>query len=289
MRPFALIDLSFHGKLKFMKRCGGWRLRRKAAICVLVLAVASPLLAGPSRAADAAFDDYVRRVEARLASEHRVPSIFLVMEQGSEETRMRSGEMIVERLTPSNETPDAMLHDWRGTAFVPGATMADFERVMRDLSAYPKTFAPEVLQGRVLDTNGDRMRVQMRVRQHHVITVVMETDYDVRFGRLDALHGYCFSTSTRIVEIDSPGTAKERELSASEEHGFLWRLNSYWSYEERDGGLYMQIEAVSLTRAVPHGLGWAVGPYVDSIPRESLEFTLHSMRTALSRPQIAAE
>ena len=71
----------------------------------------------------------------------------------------------------------------------------------------------------------------------------MDTTYDVTFGRLDARHGYSISRSTRISEIDSPGTPKERALSDGEEHGFLWRLNTYWSYEERDGGLYMQIES----------------------------------------------
>ena len=72
-------------------------------------------------------------------------------------------------------------------------------------------------------------------------------------------------------------------LNPDEEHGFLWRLNTYWSYEERDGGLYMQIESVSLTRSIPAGLGWAVGPFVESVPRESLEFTLRSACNALRR------
>jgi hypothetical protein len=61
----------------------------------------------------------------------------------------------------------------------------------------------------------------------------------------------------------------------------LWRLNTYWSYEERDGGVYVQVESVSLTPSIPYGLGWAVGPYVESIPRESLEFTLRAVCNGL--------
>jgi hypothetical protein len=80
-----------------------------------------------------------------------------------------------------------------------------------------------------------------------------------------------------------PGTPAERALSSSEEHGFLWRMNTYWSYEERDGGLYMQIESVSLTRSIPTGLGWAIGPFVESVPRESLEFTLRAACNALRK------
>jgi len=123
----------------------------------------------------------------------------------------------------------------------------------------------------------------MRVRQQHVITVVMDTDYDVAFGKLDGQHGYSLSQSTKITEIDSPGSSGERALSTDEEHGFLWRLNTYWSYEEKDGGLYMQIESVSLTRSIPPGLGWAVKPFVESVPRESLEFTLRSACNALKK------
>ena len=154
---------------------------------------------------------------------------------------------------------------------------------MRDFSAYPQHFSPQVLQAKVLSQQGDRFQVVMRVRQKHVITVVMDTAYDVTFGRLDAQHGYSISRSTRISEIDSPGTREERALKPSEEHGFLWRLNTYWSYEERDGGLYMQIESVSLTRSIPTGLGWVIGPFVKSVPRESLEFTLRSTCDALRK------
>jgi hypothetical protein len=121
------------------------------------------------------------------------------------------------------------------------------------------------------------------VRQKHVITVVMDTAYDVTFARLDAQHGYSISRSTQISEIDAAGTASERVLRSSQEHGFLWRLNTYWSYQQRDGGLYMQIESVSLTRSIPTGLGWLIGPFVESVPRESLEFTLRATCNALRK------
>jgi hypothetical protein len=123
----------------------------------------------------------------------------------------------------------------------------------------------------------------MRVRQHHIITLVFDISSDIDYGRLDPQHEYSFARSTRISEIDAPGTAKERALSPSEDHGYLWRLNTYWSFEERDGGLYMQIESVSLTRSVPPGLGWVIGPFVESVPRESLEFTLRSTCNALRK------
>ena len=170
-----------------------------------------------------------------------------------------------------------MLHHWRATAFVPGATADDFSRLMRDFPAYPRIYAPQVLSAAVLDRQDGRYSVLMRVRQHHGLTVTMDTTYQVSFARLDAQHRSSTSHSLHIAEIGSDG----HPLSAADEHGFLWRQNTDWSCEQRDGGLYLQIESVSLTRSLPTGLGWLIGPFVESVPRDSLTFTLRATSAAL--------
>jgi hypothetical protein len=259
-----------------------WGLGSRISMGVGVLMLAVPLVAEPSREAVSAFEFYCRRVEAGLVLQHRSASGFVVMAAG-EAARVRGGAVVVERLAGVGDLDGAMVHDWRGTAFAPGATAGDFERLMRDFEAYPKNFAPEVLEAKTVAVEGDRMQAWMRVRQRHVITVVMDGRYDIAYGRLDGRHGYSVSRSTAMEEIAGAGTRDERPLGADEEQGFLWRLNTYWSYEERDGGMYLQVEAVSLTRAVPRGLGWVIGPYVESVPRESMEFTLRSAVKALRK------
>jgi hypothetical protein len=262
-----------------------------AAIFSMVLALVPANGAEPRPAVNSEFDSYIGGVESRLARQHQSQSSFLagLDASGNSWSRLRSGELIVEKLTPADglELPGAMLHHWRGTTFVAGARAADFERLMKDFNSYPQHFAPQVVQAHLLsersDDGIDRVSASMRVRQKHVITIAMDTAYGVTFSHLDQQHGYSTSRSTRISEIEAPGTSKERALSASEEHGFLWRLNTYWSWEERDGGLYMQIETVSLTRSIPAGLGWAIGPFVESVARESLEFTLRSACNVLRR------
>jgi hypothetical protein len=240
-------------------------------------------------AAVAGFNTYVGAAEARLAGQHRTADGFLTGNAGSAEgrARLRRGEVMVEQVTsPAGaEMPGAMLHHWRGTAFAAGATAADFERMLRDFNGYARTFAPEVMQAKTMAQDGDRVEGWMRVRQRHGITVVLDSTYEVRFGRLDAEHGYSASRSTRIAEMDGAGTASERALGPGEEHGFLWRMNTYWSWAEREGGLYVQVESVSLTRGIPVGLGWAVRPFVESIPRESLEFTLRAACAGLQKPE----
>lgn len=249
---------------------------------VLALAVMGPAARAdqPSAAAVAGFDAYMQKVEARLDRQTRSAKGFLV---AADDARLRRGELVIEKVAadPAPDVPGAMLHHWRGTAFVPGARAEDFERLMGDFAGYPKVFAPEVVSARVLGEDDDTIHVAMRLKQKHVLTVVLDTTYDIGAGELDPKHGCIVSISTRIDEIADAGGKGEHALSAAENHGFLWRLDTYWTYEERDGGLYMQIETVSLTRAIPPGLGWAVGPFVESVPRESLEFTLRAVCEAL--------
>lgn len=236
----------------------------------------------PSSAALAGFNSYVAKVDTRLAREHSSPATFLA---GEGAAVLRRGDSAIEELTPAGgeELPGALLHDWRGTAFVPAASAADFERVMENFSAYPQYYVPQVLSARVVARSGDHFQVLMRVRQQRVITVVMDTTYDVTFARLDAQHGYSISRSTKIDEIASPGKHNEHALSPGDNPGFLWRMNTYWTYEQQDGGLFIQIESVSLTRSIPMGLGWAIGPFIESVPRDSLAFTLRATGKALRR------
>jgi hypothetical protein len=250
--------------------------------------MAAPVCANaePTLEAISAFNAYVKAAESRLAQQHQSLDGFLAPPLTPQNKKsLQQGELIIEPITPDTGSalPGALLHDWRGTAFAPGATVADFERLMKNIGAYPQYFSPQVLQAKLLSQQGDRLQAFMRVRQHHVITVVMDTTYDITFARLDDRHGYSLSRSTKISEIESPGTATERAVPSGEEHGFLWRQNTYWTYEEGDGGLYMQIESVSLSRSVPNGLNWIVQPFIEKIPRESLEFTLRSTCNALRK------
>lgn len=267
-------------------------LAQLAAVVVLCWTTVPLATAQPAPAANAAFDSYIHALEDRLAQQHRSADTFIApVKLPDAEARLRKGEFLIENLTPNPapDSPGALLFHWRGTAFVPGATAAEFEHLLRDFKSYPKYFSPQVLQAVILSRNGDHLEACMRVRQKHVITVVLDTTYDVTFGRLDPQHGYSLSRSTKVTEIEDAGTPKEHALSPAQAHGFLWRLNTYWTREERDGGLYMQIESVSLTRSIPTGLAWIVKPFVESIPRESLEFTLHAAANALRKQPAAPE
>jgi hypothetical protein len=259
-----------------------------AWLLIFILGVHGVASAQPTSDAASAFDSYRRAVEVRLVQQHQSTGNFLAPVSSDwkmSRQELRQGKLIIEKLTPEtgSEVSGALLHHWRATAFIQGGKAEDFERLLQDFDAYPRYFAPQVLQARTISRNGGSVRAWMRVRQKHGIAVVLDATYNVTFDRLDISHRYSASRSEHIDEVEHAGTNSEHALTANEEHGFLWKLNSYWSYEEQDGGLYLQVEAISLTRSIPTGLGWAVRPYVESIPRESLAFTLRSACDSLAK------
>lgn len=276
-------------KVQNMKRDKQWNLRIAGGLFLFLALVAGVEAQQPTEAATTAFNSYIGAAEARLERMHASASDFLAP---ADPAQLRDGQLVIERVTQpgSEKLPGALLHDWRGTAFVPGGKAADFERLMKDYDAYPRIYSPEMLLTHVLSHDGNHYVVTMRVRQKHIVTAVLDITYDITFGSgegnsggTEAPRGYSISRSTHIVEIDNAGTSQEHALSPQEEHGYMWRQNTYWSCLERDGGLYIQIESITLTRSFPKALGWAIGSFVESIPRETLEFTLRSTGNALKK------
>src|ERR1700722_19054351 len=207
----------------------------RTVVLVLLAAISISAVAEVSPAAMASFDRYAASVEGRLRQQHQSVNGFVVRggSDAQDNARLRRGELIIEHLDSGQPPPGALIHHWRGTAFVVGATASDFESLMKSFNTYPQHFSPQILRAGILSTYSgpipDQFEESMRVRQQHVITVVMDTTYDVRYGRLDPAHGYSISRSTKVSEIHAPGTPDERALSDSDAHGFLWRMNTYWS------------------------------------------------------------
>jgi hypothetical protein len=274
---------------------------RFAKIALLLVATASPLGAAELKPSTIdAFNRYVAATESRMDAEVR-SSPFLWIDGLSPDTRtsalerLRRGDVVIERLAtrvqgkPIN-IPDGLVHHWIGTAFVHGVTLQQTLALVEDYNHHSRYYAPEVVRSRVLTHADNRFTIDLRLRRTKVITVVLNTEHSVQYFSDRPDRAWSHSYSTRIAEVAQPGTKDEHELPVGDDHGFLWRLYSYWRFEQRDGGVYIQCEAISLTRDIPTGLGWMIGRFVESIPRESLTFTLQSTRRALEaahQPQTA--
>ncbi len=185
------------------------------------------------------------------------------------------------------EAPKALIHDWLGAVFVPGARMEDGLAVLRDVPRYPEIYSGDILEARVLAADAARRRVLFRVIKKKIITVVLEMEYDVEDRIAAPGMAQMWSRSVRVAEVEDAGKPSEKLKPPDTGWGFLWRLNSYWHLEERGGGLLMECRAISLTRDVPAALAWIVKPMVTGLPREALAGTLVKTKAAVEKQAAA--
>jgi hypothetical protein len=263
---------------------------------------ASPALLGagallaPAGAAEllpatvAAFDRYVQESERAAAA-----GTFLWIDSLPDAARrtrldaMRQGALAIERMTTTDNgqeiaIPNGLVHHWLGAVFVPGGTVERALALLQDYDSHADVYWPAVARSRVLARDGDVFRVYLRFFMKKVITVVVNSEHEARFWRPGPDRAQSRIYSLRIAEVDDPDTPQEREKPVGNDGGYLWRLHTYWRFLARDGGVHVQCEAISLTRGIPFGLGWMIGPFITSIPRESLIFTLDTTRKTLAQP-----
>jgi hypothetical protein len=233
----------------------------------------------------AGFERYVRGAEDRIHARISGRGPFLWTDESAERReRVRRGEALAEPFQSRGGTaaPGGLIHDWIGAVFVPGVSLSKALALVQDYDRHAQIYSPEVVASRVMSHQGNHYRVYMRLLKKKILTAVLNTEHEVEYNSLDAKRWYSRSYSVRVAEVENAGGRDERELPEGRGHGFLWRLYSYWRFEERDGGVYIECQAISLTRDIPSGLGWLIEPIVRDLPKESLLRTLEGTRRALA-------
>lgn len=262
---------------------------KKEPVIVTMAILAILLTASPGQTlaprTTRAFDRYIAVAESRIGHEERSVASFLVVPSGPvarTDTDLQDGTVEIGAIgsTPK-EIPGGLIHDWIGLIVIPHATVAQVLAVVQDYDDVSRYYAPAVMESRLISRNGDDFHIFLRTREHKVITVVLDSEYDVHYGRLDASHQFSFARSTRVSEIADAGEPTEHSINAAESHGYLWQLNSYWRFAQQGYDVVVECEAISLTRDIPTGFGWLIGPYLKDIPRESLRSTLINTREAV--------
>lgn len=232
-----------------------------------------------------AFDRYIHLAEAGLAKTLNPEHFLYAGLAADERAQLRKGDVVIRgRQTLDNgkeiDVPGGLVQDWLGVLFMPHATVAQVRAVLEDYPAYTKFYKPEVIDSRVLGHHDEEYDIFLRLYKKQFVTVVLNATYHVKFGQLDANHLYVNSRSTRIAEVKDPNGSYTDELPAGHDDGFLWALNSYWRIEQADGGVYAQLEAISLSRDLPFGLMWLKG-FLQKFPKDSMQATLKGTKRAV--------
>ncbi len=241
-----------------------------------------------------AWEAYVRATECRIERELSSRGRFLALdfqpalESRSERRRVRAGEVPVTRLESLDpngnriKVPNGMIHHWRGSVFIPGVDIGYvLTRVENPVSQEIKQ--EDVLRSAVLERDDGYLKLYLKLQRSKIVTVVYNTEHDVRYQRRPAGQAWSSSKAVKIAELVNPNSPEEREKPQGQDLGFLWRLNSYWRYQQTDGGVIVECESISLSRSIPSLLELIVRPIINSVAQESMQRTLTSLRDRIVR------
>jgi hypothetical protein len=252
------------------------------SIALLALAVSAAAAAELKPKTVEAFDHYIAQTERRLADG---PGFLWADEKPDRARRVKAGEVVVEpfHAKPVSAVPGGLVHDWVGSVFIPGVTVEQTLAMVQDYDKHKNVYRPDVIDSKLMARNGNDFHIYLRLLKKKVITVVLASEHDVKYTPIDEKRWKSASRTTKIAEVENAGKPGEREKPPGTGEGFLWKLHSYWRFEERDGGTWMECQAVSLTRDIPSGLGWLIEPIIRDLPKESLANTLRLTRAALAK------
>ena len=249
-------------------------------IAVVVVCAGAPAAqAAPPAEAVAGWNRYLADAEARIERE-RISTLAVVgpnqiARAGS--ARRSDTRPLLAGCWPDSESircdgesiniASGTISRWRGSVFLRGVSL---DRLLQRLQ-HPGTPPPqaEIAASRVLSRTADSLQVSIRLVRTAIVTMTYDSEHDMRFERWTGTFATARSVATRIDEVGG-------------DHGFLWRLNSYWRYLQVNDGVLVELESLTLSRTVPALLRPVAAPIVTRIARESMVRTLEALRRYVS-------
>ena len=263
----------------------------------VILSITVILCSKPANAAElrpetlAAWQEYVKLTEARIQSELDAEP-FLALDSlspsdaAAARERLRSGRVYVQKIKTLNEEgktldiPKGMAHHWLGAILIKGVTVEDVLVWVQDCTNFERTIK-QVTESRQLSQDGEVYRIFMKLKGGRFRTAHYNTEHVVEYERYGSDKASSKTEATRIAQLENAGTPNEREKPVGRDSGYMWRWNSYWRYMKTEEGVIVECESISLSRGVPVVFAWFIKPFIISVPKETLDSTLQSIRDAL--------
>jgi hypothetical protein len=233
-----------------------------------------------------AWDDYVRSADLRMQTRLDGQRPFLWTDESPDRRlRIRRGEILVAPVAGhgTQNVPDGLIHDWIGAVFIPNAKFESLFAVVHDYDRYKEIYKPVVADSKKLACTATDQEFSMTWQRRVLfVNAAMEGKFQARDFAVDARRGYNVADTRQVQEIERYGHPDEHLLPPGQGNGYIWRLHSIAKYEQRDEGVYLELEAIVLTRDIPASLRWLVSPAVNRLSINSLTTTLRQTRDAVN-------
>jgi hypothetical protein len=261
-------------------------LARAALWCAVFLTFASPTNAATLKQETVnVWEDYIQNANVQIQDRVKPGRHFLCMdESGGRAAKVRKGEVVVWAAGASSprEIPSGLIHDWIGAVYIANTTLDQVLPIVRDYARYKDYFRPAVIDSKVVALGDTEDSFSMILANKAPFRkIALNSLYKSSQVRVDDARRYTVAQTTRIQEIAEYGSTSQHLLPEGEGTGVIWRLFSTTRYEERDGGVYIEIEAIALSRDVPASLRWLVDPIIRRVAKSSLTTTLEETRDAV--------
>jgi hypothetical protein len=239
-----------------------------------------------------AWDQYVQSADAAMQARLRPGNPFLWIDQAPDRRRqVRAGEILVTSVGEQNPraVPSGLIHHWMGVAFLPNAKLDDVFGVLRDYGHYKDYYNPTVIESRTIRQAPEADRFSaLFMNQALFLKFAIENECESSYVQAGPARWYSITTTVRVQEIEDYGQAGERKLPTGEGSGYVWRLHGITRFEEADGGVYVEIEAMALSRDIPTAVRWVVDPIVRRVSKGAMATSLRQTLGAVSSSGQAA-
>jgi hypothetical protein len=243
-----------------------------------------------------AWNQYVRSADSHMRERLDPGHQFLWTDESPDRSaRLRRGEILVAPMTGSGtrRVPDGLIHHWVGALFIPDATLESVLSVAHDYDHYKEMFRPKVVDSKLLTCeDGQQKYSVLWLNNVLFVNAALQSQYEARDFPVDQGRFYSIAHVISAQEIESYGEKDEHILPPGQGNGFIWRLQSIARYEERDGGVYVELEAIGLTRDIPVSLRWLANPLVARLSRSTLATSLRQTREGVAasarEPRVSA-
>jgi hypothetical protein len=206
---------------------------------------------------------------------------------------LRNGQILIWQVQTKEggktiHIPSGMVHDWMGIIFVPGVSLQRAQSLLQDYNQYPRIYRPDIRRATIFNHTDDTFKIDLQYYKGSPHSASFNVEFEAQYTRIDATHAISRSVSTRIAELQHPEQPDSPEFPVGRGRGYLWHLNNYRRLEEKDGGVYIQVESIALSRGVPAIIAWFVNPIIRRISRQALASLLSATRRALLNPPALA-
>jgi hypothetical protein len=231
-----------------------------------------------------AWDAYIRSINSNMAGRGTGGGAFLWVDSSPDlGPRVRRGEVLVAG-HDLRVVPHGLIHHWVGAMFIPNATLDEVRGVLDDYVHYPDFYRPIVAKSKLVERTDDCEKVTLlMVQKAFSVTGAVQADEEIQTIQLDADKMYSFTRSVHAQEIANYGRADERLLPEGRGPGYVWRMFGITRLEQRDDGVYVEMETIALSRGIPVEFRWLIKPLTEKLPRNIMFEMLNDTGAAVKQ------